>query len=131
MSEIKIKTYTDLNGELVKAKIILLPAVMKSIPTIIRTNNKGTEWRLVTVDLTYPDGIIKSTVAQLFEKSYEMYPDNFAVGQQVELEVQIDGDGAGYAKVQLPSIEKIDFAAFMNDTESILKENLVEKELVI
>lgn len=107
------RTYTTRSGDEVTSNVLIIPAVVKAVPTLVRKNTHGTPWILAQADITYPDGSVKTVAAQLFEKSRDMYPDSFAVGEEIELEVQTEGDGAGMAKMQLPGLEKVDFAAFI------------------
>lgn len=130
MTRTESRTYETKVGELVTAQVLIIPAVVKSIPSATRTNSNGTQWRLAHAEIMYPNGTRKAVPAQLFEKSYEMFPDNFVPGMDVELEVQLEGEGKGMAKMQLPSLEKIDVSAFLQDAGAELTDNLVDDELV-
>ena len=104
-------SYTDSSGEEQSTTVLMLPAKVKAVPAgdkAIRTNRNGTEWRLIAVELLHPTKGIIERNAQLFEKSYQMFPDNFAKDSNIELMVQTEGEGKGLAKAQLTSIERID-----------------------
>jgi hypothetical protein len=118
--------YNTIDGELVETKVILIPAEVKAIPEQIRMNSKGTEWRLITVMINHPQlGLIERT-AQLFEQSYELYPEHFQAGSSIELAVQTEGEGKGLAKAQLVAAKRIDIDAWY----SLLEENRVEQQVV-
>lgn len=118
--------YTTMDGENIKAKVIMIPAEIKAIPEQIRMNSNGTEWRLITVTVNHPEmGLIERT-AQLFEQSYELYPEHFKAGSPIELLVQTEGEGKGLAKVQLVATKRIDIDAWAN----LLEENLAEEQVV-
>ena len=108
-------SYQTADGETVNTNVLMLPAIVKGIPkgeNAIRKNSNDTPWRLITVDIKHPkQGVIERN-AQLFEKSYEAFPDTFTKGGQIELMVQTEGDGKGLAKAQLQSIERIDVDAW-------------------
>jgi len=108
-------TYNTAEGETVNTKVLMLPAIVKSVPAgdeSIRKNSNGTPWRLITVQINHPKQGLQDRSAQLFEKSYTMFPDAFSKDGQIELMVQTEGEGKGLAKAQLQSIERIDVDAY-------------------
>lgn len=124
-------TYTTMDGELIETKVILIPAEVKAVPVQIRQNANGTEWRLITVAVKHPKlGVIEQN-AQLFERSYTLYPDHFSKGGQIELMVQTEGEGKGLAKAQLVAAKRIDIDAWSTLLgETSLESQVVDKELV-
>lgn len=130
MTRTESKTYETEVGELVTAQVLIIPAVVKSIPSTTRTNRNGTLWRLAQAEIIYPNGTRKVVPAQLFENSLDKFPDNFVPGVDIELEVQLEGEGKGMAKMRLPSMEKIDVSAFLQDAGAQLQDNLIDNELV-
>ena len=80
----------------------------------LRTNSKSTEFRLIPVKVVYPDGSEDSTEAQLFENSRLANVDTFVAGAKVELLVQVDGQYAGYAQIQLPTRKRLDVSKATN-----------------
>lgn len=123
-------TYATMDGEMIETKVILIPAEVKAVPLQIRTNSNGTEWRLITVTVNHPKlGLVEQT-AQLFERSYELYPDNFSPGGHIELMVQTQGDGKGLAKAQLVAANRIDVDAWSHLLEDSFEKQVVNSELV-
>ena len=94
----------------------------------LRTNSKGTEFRLIPVKVVYPDGSEDSTEAQLFENSRLANVDTFVVGAKVELLVQVDGQYAGYAQIQLPARKRLDVSKATNVWDYTIE---VEQEAVL
>ncbi|MCL5127123.1 hypothetical protein [Algibacter sp. L4_22] len=137
MIRTELKNYESSNGEVVQTKVLIIPALIKSIGRNIRKNKNGTKWRLCQARITMPNKTVTTVPAQLFERSYEMFPENFIEGEEVELEVQTEGDGKGLAKMQLPSLNPIDVDAFMfsqlgeNQEVNSVKDNIVDEELVV
>lgn len=127
---IEAKTYKTSNGDMLTARVVIVTALMKAVSEKIRYNSNETEWRLCTVELEHPDGSKQTKQAQLFESSYDLYPDSYLPGEEVELIIQTEGEGKGYAKIQLPAIERIDVDAFLQAAEFQEEEQLVDEELV-
>lgn len=110
------KTYENTAGEKIVTTVMIMDAKVKSIPSHVRTNKGGNQkqWRLCQVTIATPDGkATKDVPAQLWEASYEQFADQFAVGEAIELEVQLEGEAKGYAKMQLPSLERINVDEYM------------------
>lgn len=137
MIRTELKNYESSTGDIVQTKVLIIPAFVKSIGKSIRKNKNGTEWRLCQAMITMPDSRVTSVPAQLFEKSYAMFPENFIEGEEIELEVQTEGVGKGFAKMQLPSLNPIDVEAFIlsalseNQEANSIKSNVVDEELVV
>lgn len=127
---IEEKTYETSTGDLQTVRLVVIPATMKSVSEETRMNVNGTKWRLCTVEIQNPDGRLQTKQAQLFERSYLRFPDSFDRGEQVELSIQIEGEGKGFAKIQLPSLERIDVDAFIRTIENQVDNHLVQKEIV-
>ena len=128
---IEEKTYETSSGDFVTTNVVIVPAKMKAVSNKTRFNSNDTEWRLCTVELEHPNGSVETKPAQLFENSYELYPDSFMQGEEVELVIQTEGEGRGFAKIQLPSLERIDVDAFLEVAEFQVGKQVVDKELVI
>ena len=110
------RSYENSAGEPVSTTVLIMDAVVKTIPSNVKTNKGGNQaqWRLCKVIIDSPDGLTKvEKPAQLWESSYEMFADEFAVGQSIEIEVQTEGAGLGLAKMQLPKLERIEVAEYL------------------
>jgi len=127
---IEEQTYETSTGDLQTVRLVVIPATMKSVSQETRVNTNGTKWRLCTIEIQNPNGQLQTKQAQLFERSYQKFPDSFASGEQVELSVQIDGEGKGFAKIQLPSLERIDVDAFIRAIENGVENHLVHEQEV-
>lgn len=127
---IESKTYENSMGEVETIRLVVVPATIKSISEQLRMNSNGTEWRLCSVEIQTPDGDFQTKQAQLFERSYEKFPDSFAKGEKVELSIQIDGEGKGFAKIELPALERIDVDAFVSAIKNQADNHLVQREVV-
>ncbi len=90
-------------------------AVIKSISGSDRFNSKNTPWRIATAEIKYPNGTTAVVGASLFTAYLEANPEAFKVGNSVELAIQLDGEYAGNAKMQLPQLNKADVALLLAD----------------
>lgn len=127
---IEEKTYETSAGDLLTTMVVIIPAKMKSVSEETRMNANGTEWRLCTVEIQHPNGELQTKQAQLFEGAYEKFPDSYARGEQVEISIQTEGEGKGFAKIQLPALERIDVDAFLQESENQVDSHLVDQEVV-
>lgn len=127
---IEEKTYETSNGDLQTTTVVIVPAKMKSVSTETKMNSNGTEWRLCTVEIQHPNGQLLTKQAQLFERSYERFPEAFEKGEKVELSIQTEGEGKGFAKIQLAAVERIDVDAYLKAAENQVDNQLVDEELV-
>jgi len=127
---IEEKTYETSTGDLHSTMVVIIPAKMKSVSETTRFNSNGTEWRLCTVELEHPNGSLDVKKAQLFENSYELFPDSYLPGSEVELVIQTEGEGKGFAKIQLAAVERIDVDAYLKTAENQVENHLVEEEEV-
>jgi len=127
---IEEKTYETSNGDLQTTTVVIIPAKMKSVSTETKMNSNGTEWRLCTVEIQHPNGQLLTKQAQLFERSYERFPEAFVNGEKVELSIQTEGEGKGFAKIQLAAVERIDVDAYLKAAENQVDNQLVDEELV-
>ncbi|WP_242157342.1 hypothetical protein [Aestuariivivens sediminis] len=109
----------------------MIPAEVKSVPEQIRMNSNGTQWRLIIVTVNHPRlGLVEQT-AQLFEQSYQLYPNHFKPGSQIEIMVQTEGLGKGLAKAQLVASKRIDIDVWSQLlAETSVVNQVVDKELV-
>lgn len=89
---------------------MLLDGILIDIPNPTLENVNGTKYSLPKVRVTYPDGSEETVNGAMYENSINT--GLFAVGEKVQLRVQIEGDYAGNAVVQLPSATKVDLAKF-------------------
>lgn len=127
---IEEQTYETSTGDLQTVRLVVIPAKMKSVSEETRMNANGTEWRLCIVEIQNPDGRLQTKQAQLFERSYQKFNESFERGEQVELSIQIEGEGKGFAKIQLPSLERIDVDAYLSAIDSQVDNHLVHEEVV-
>jgi len=127
---IEEKTYETSMGDLHSTMVVIIPAKMKSVSTETRMNSNGTEWRLCTVEVKHPNGALDVKSAQLFEKSYERFPDSYLPGSEVEVVIQTEGEGKGFAKIQLAAVERIDVDAYLKAAENQVENQVVDEELV-
>jgi hypothetical protein len=127
---IEEQTYESSTGDLQTIRLVVIPATMKSVSEETRMNANGTEWRLCTIEIQNPNGQLQTKQAQLFERSYQKFPESFDKGEQVELAIQMDGEGKGFAKIQLPSLERIDVDAFARAIENGVENHLVHEQEV-
>ena len=127
---IEEKTYETSTGDLQTVRLVVISATMKSVSEETRMNANGTEWRLCTIEIQNPNGQLQTKQAQLFERSYQKFPESFGKGEQIELSIQIDGEGKGFAKIQLPSLERIDVDAFVKAIENQVDNHLVPEQVV-
>lgn len=92
----------------------LIDCTVKSIANNVRTltNAKGekTEFRIATAEIEYPDKTKAVVGCSLWEKSLKANEDAFKVGANAQLAVQLEGDFAGYSKLQLPAMTRVDVA---------------------
>lgn len=88
-----------------------IPAIMELLPTEFnQENSKGTKYAVVTTRVTYPDGTSDNASAIMYEKSAKT--GLFTSGGMVELRVQLEGEYAGNAVIQLPSTQRVDLTKF-------------------
>ena len=127
---IEEKTYETSTGDLHSTMVVIIPAKMKSVSETTRFNSNGTEWRLCTVEIKHPNGSLDVKKAQLFENSYVLFPDSYLPGSEVELVIQTEGEGKGFAKIQLAAVERIDVDAYLKAAENQVENHLVEEEEV-
>jgi hypothetical protein len=122
--DISYKQVVDGKGVTVTDKMLIIPAIVTAVPTDVRelNNSKKTKWRLISVDINHPTLGKKSERAQLFEASFEKFPDSFSKGGEIELMIQTSGDYEGYAKAQLTSSEPIDVSAFKAMLDAVKEE---------
>lgn len=107
-------------NEFTQQREFITPAVIKSIsPTVRKLNNeKETPWQLATAEITYPDGATQVVGASLFTASMEANPEAFAVGQTVDIAIQLEGEHAGKGKLQLPALEVADVTKLLAGIET-------------
>lgn len=89
---------------------LIYPAVMKSL-NMVAVESKGakkTKFLRATVEVVYPSGAKKVVGAMLWKPSFDALPESYAVGSNVDIAVQIEGEHRGKAKVQLPELALFD-----------------------
>ena len=96
-------------------KVLYFPAKLKTInlgaPRTSKSDKKSIYY-IATADVMYPNAKEPATVGcMLWKGSHDANKELFAIGAQVELEVQIDGEYKGNAKVNLPALVKFDVDA--------------------
>ncbi len=97
---------------------LIMNAVLKAVGTDVRTTKpteahpEGASFRWCEVDVTYPNGAVKTVDSTSWEGSLTALPDAFVAGKEISLTTQLEGDSAGYSKVGLPTIRRVDLTAF-------------------
>jgi len=94
----------------------------------------GAEFLWCEVEVTYPNGEKSIVDSIIWAKSLEKLPEAFETGKVVSLTTQLQGEGAGFSKVGLPTMRRVDISLFDVASEeefSIVNDNVIEKEEVI
>lgn len=122
---------------------LVLMAVLNSIGSEVRLTNpternpEGAEFRWCECEVTYPNGDKKLVDSILWNKSFEKFPDAFAVGKEICLTTQLEGEGAGFSKIGLPVMRRVDISKFnldeikVADDYDIIEDNVIESEQVL
>ena len=101
-------------NEVTGGQEILLKAVLIAISADVRhtkpsgPTNTPKPYHIATVEITYPDGQKATVMGGIWAKSIEKNPQAFVPGAEVAYRVQVDGDYAGFAKVELPPAARAD-----------------------
>ena len=104
-------------------------------PTLVHP--MGAEFQWCEVEVTYPNGTVKTVDSIIWTNSLAKLPDAFQPGKEVSLTIQLEGEGAGFSKIGLPTMRKVDISQFdlstiaSEEEDGILNENVIEKEEVI
>lgn len=121
-----------------------VPAVVMEIreETYNLNNEKLTPYKLGTSQIKYPDGGTEDILTRFYNKSIEAHPSTFKEGGMINLAIQTEGEYAGRAVAQLPGTT-VDLERLLgrkpieesnqqtvSSPESIIKQNVVEDELV-
>ena len=112
----------------VTANVMYLNAKLGKRTSESVTKGKGTPFYRYEVEVTMPNGSIATVDANLWAKSFAKHEDKFALGSNITLEVQTDGDYKGRAKIQLPKARAIDVDAFLGITADVEEVEEVEVE---
>jgi len=97
---------------------LIMNAVLKAVGTDVRTTKpteahpEGAKFRWAEVDVTYPNGSVKTVDSTIWEGSLVALPEAFTPGKEISLTTQLEGDSAGYSKVGLPTLRRVDITAF-------------------
>jgi hypothetical protein len=97
---------------------LIMNAVLKAVGTDVRTTKpteahpEGAKFRGAEVDVTYPNGSVKTVDSTIWEGSLVALPEAFTPGKEISLTTQLEGDSAGYSKVGLPTLRRVDITAF-------------------
>ena len=110
--------YSTEAGE-VTANVMYLHAILGKRTSEGKTKGKGTPFYRYEVAVTMPNGTQQTVDAQLWKASFDKFADKFTDGSNITLEVQVDGDYKGRAKVQLPKMRSIDVDAFLGTTADV------------
>jgi len=114
---------------------LVINAVLKAVGTEIRTTKptekhpEGAKFRWCEVAVTYPNGSVKTVDSTIWDKSLTSLPDAFEVGKEISLTTQLEGDGAGYSKVGLPTLRRVDLTAF--DLSTVEAPEMVSEDLQV
>lgn len=95
---------TDVLEGFVKGKILHIP------DAILRTKEKGTEYRTVRCIGYYPDGSSEEVDATMWENAHRAV--DFRKDQEIVLRVTLEGDYAGSSVVQLAERKRFDMSKF-------------------
>jgi len=112
---------------------LVMLAVLTTIGKDVRTTKPteahpdGAKFHWCEVEVTYPNGDKKTVDSTLWAKSLEKLPEAFAPGKEISLTTQLEGDGAGFSKVGLPTMRRVDITAF--DLENIEVADEVEADI--
>ncbi|GAA4803381.1 hypothetical protein [Litoribaculum gwangyangense] len=100
-------------------------------------NEKNTPYQLGDVEMVYPNGQKIITPVRFYSNSISKHEERYAVGQEIGLEIQIEGEYAGRAVAKLGAGTPIDLALLLGEnslnsshTKSIIKDNVVDDVLV-
>lgn len=74
----------------------------------VKTNSNGKQYKKAIVNVEYPDGSTQETQSVFYTKAQEALPSVYAVGQRIELAVQLEGEYAGNSVMQAPQLARID-----------------------
>lgn len=123
---------------------VYVPALVTEIKEkVLNLNNeKLTAYRLGNCQINYPDGGKGDVLTRFYSKSIKAHPDVFKVGEQISIAIQTEGEYAGRAVAQLSGttvdiarllgIKAVETASMTPSMqESIVEDNVIEKELVI
>ena len=114
---------------------LVINAILKAIGTEVRTTKptanhpEGVKFRWCEVDVKYPNGKVETVDSTIWEASLAKLPDAFAVGKEISLTTQMEGDGAGYSKVGLSVARRLRFTEF--NLESIEEPEMVGEALQV
>lgn len=99
---------------------IIVGAVLVSIGANVRTtkDEKETPYRLCTAKVEYPNGSTGTVGCMLWEGSNIANEGSFSIGSEVSLRVQVEGEYAGNAVVQLPAMAKFDLSLVEFEVEA-------------
>lgn len=103
-----IKT-NDFNGQQefhTTAKVVSISPTIRYNSNVTEKHPKGTPWQIARAEVTYPNGTKEVVGTSIFTTSLDMHAAEFEVGKTVEMVVQMEGEGAGYSKLQLPQLAK-------------------------
>ena len=93
---------------------VLIPAVLVSVSETIKelTNKNGekTQYQLGLAEMTYPNGKKATVGGSIWTNSIASNPASFVKGAPVLLTVQETGEYAGFSKIGLPELERVDIA---------------------
>lgn len=122
-------------NEVTGLREMVINAVLKAVGTEVRTTKPtdahpdGAKFRVCEVEVTYPNGSVKTVDSTLWDKSLTSLPDAFVAGKEISLTTQLEGEGAGYSKVGLASFRRVDLTAF--DLSSVEAPEMVAEELQV
>ena len=116
--KLQLNTVTQTMELLFAAKVVSIPNTVKELTN---RNGETTQYRIGQVAVTYPGQSTPSKIGCMFwENSLEANGDAFKAGADIEIAVQTEGDFKGYAKAQLPELNRFDFTGI--DLEALAEE---------
>ncbi|MDD7913192.1 hypothetical protein [Polaribacter ponticola] len=104
--------------------------LIETISEIDKVNDKGDLWRSTTVKIKYPNGHSEVIGASLQKILLDLYPNVFKVGERVEVAIQLDGEYAGNAKLQLETLAKADVSMLVASDAPLTTEGYNDEILI-
>jgi hypothetical protein len=80
-------------------RIFVTKLSLTSVGAKNQTNSKDTPYRTVRGNITYPNGTTALIGSTLYTAMMDTNPDDFVVGKDVTVAIQLDGEYAGRSKV--------------------------------
>jgi hypothetical protein len=116
---IRINDFNQQREFIINAKIVSIAATDRLNKKISVKHPNGTPYRIATAEVTYPSGKQEVIGSSIFSESLRANPDAFMLGATVQMAVQMDGEYAGFSKLELPTLAKFDVSIFAGMEENV------------